>query len=393
MGSERSHSVFSANVKLDRFLQREKGLIESSAANVRQEIACQQRLAYSRFRKSYFKAESNHAQLYLDKDEKREIDRVIELERDYGNNAIAYRRMLANRVATAPSVIARTLLTPASAKSRPQTKQSSRTDRSAKTKSDQPNSGNPSIKKPTSDTTTKQKSEKSEFERDNSNANGQTRTQKVFLTETNLINNRKGEDSLIQSNTKSDSENSKTKPRPKTSTLTKSNSFATLGSRPSQRKQESLDAMARELEDYKLKDAVTYVRYPYSGDAYSRVSKRMGKYICRPQEVSNKEVIDGVEQIRESDTLKQHREAIKRSNFEERIARLAKDVENHLKMDAETSPGGGAAMDFVGEETMRRVRARRVTQMQPTPDDSVERHCGVFARIPRSHTFSNWTLD
>ena len=67
MGSERSQTVFSSNVKLDRFLQREKMLLDKSAASVRQEISCQQRVAFGKFKKKYFRSEISHAELYHDK--------------------------------------------------------------------------------------------------------------------------------------------------------------------------------------------------------------------------------------------------------------------------------------------------------------------------------------
>ena len=89
--------------------------------------------------------------------------------------------------------------------------------------------------------------------------------------------------------------------------------------------------------------------------------------------------------FRESEVLKLHREKTARANYNERIANLVTDVESNLKATN--------SRDFIGEETIRRVRARKLNEVQPTPESVVERHCGVYARIPRSHTFSNWVLD
>ena len=87
--------------------------------------------------------------------------------------------------------------------------------------------------------------------------------------------------------------------------------------------------------------------------------------------------------FRESELLKSHRRVVSGHDYEGRMNRLASEVESSLKTET---------MDFVGEETLRRVRERKVTKMQPTPERLVQRHCGRYERIPRSHTFANWTV-
>ena len=228
---------------------------------------------------------------FFQQSERREIDRVVELERHDPNNAYVYRRMLANRVATAPSVIARTLLTPATAKSRAVSRKTERADR--RRKPNTPNSGNKQVVNSTSnnDNNVLPNIDHGQFPK----ADEDRKTEKVFLTETDMIKETepKDADQTRYSATKKQNQRPNT-----TAAIGRSNKVSYHSNRKIGQKRDSVDEIANDLKSYQLKEAVTFIRYPGHGDAYSRVNKRMNKYICRPQEISNKEIIDGVVRIR-----------------------------------------------------------------------------------------------
>ena len=215
------------------------------------------------------------------------------LERTLSTDTLAYKRMLSNRITTAPPGL-RARMTPFSYRSgdskpvTPYTKKTVKTTDPLKDLEQVEHSNhvskhvyNPEIDKIRPEAPT----EEAKSSQDQMPEKGV----RVFITETE-VPNRPATSANAQ------------KPGRPVDSINRSKSFGALSEKRMQLQRrrstfkEFEDADRRGKEN--LKEGIEVLRYPHSGDVFTRVGLRLNKYLCRPQEISKKDSKTGDAEFR-----------------------------------------------------------------------------------------------
>ena len=206
------------------------------------------------------------------------------LERTISTDTLAYRKMLSNRITTAPPRLrARTtLFSYRTGESKPMISFNKQAVKKADPLEDlEPRESsepvvNQSEMSKAPETSTKPMEQNTE------------KVSRVFITEAEVPHRRRSSSDLLK--------------RGRGYSINRSKSFGALSEkRMKLQKRKNTFKTFEDIEQRgqeNLKEGIEVLRYPHKGDVFTRVGLRLNKYLCRPQEISKKDFKTGDAEFR-----------------------------------------------------------------------------------------------